>query len=120
MSALEFDFDFRTRAPREELGRADASGIYDNASYRLRGYVLTDAQGRFTIDTIIPGQYPGRTEHVHVKVTPAGGATLTTQLYFPAEAASNTSDPIYSPALLLAMKPSGSGFLGTFTYVLSV
>jgi hypothetical protein len=32
--------------------------------------------------------------------------------------ASNTSDGIYSPDLLLAVTPSGSGFVGTFTFVL--
>jgi protocatechuate 3,4-dioxygenase beta subunit len=101
---------------RLDIWQADANGQYDNNGYRLRGYVLTDAGGRYTVETIIPGQYPGRTEHIHVKVTPSGGATLTTQLYFPDQP--NASDGIFDPSLLLALTPSGSGYLGTYIFVL--
>lgn len=100
-----------------DIWQADASGTYDNAGYRLRGHVATDANGTFTFQTIIPGEYPGRTEHIHVKVTPSGGATLTTQMYFPGVTA-NDGDGIYSPTLLLSMTPAGDGYLGTFTFVL--
>jgi protocatechuate 3,4-dioxygenase beta subunit len=101
-----------------DVWQADAGGVYDNSGYRLRGYVFTDADGRFTIETIIPGEYPGRTEHIHVKVTPAGGSTLTTQLYFPGVSA-NDADGIYSPELLLEMTQTGDGYTGTFTFVLA-
>lgn len=101
-----------------EIWQADASGAYDDTGYRLRGYVLTDATGRFTIETIVPGEYPGRTEHLHVKVTPAGGSTLTTQLYFPGVQA-NDGDGIYDPALLLAMSDSSSGLTATYTFVVA-
>ena len=100
-----------------DIWQADSSGTYDNSGYTLRGYVVTDATGRFTIETIVPGEYPGRTEHIHVKVTPPGGSTLTSQLYFPGTAA-NTSDGIYSPDLLLAIETSGDALVGTFTFVL--
>jgi protocatechuate 3,4-dioxygenase beta subunit len=103
-----------------DVWQADASGQYDNSGYRLRGYVMTDASGRFTIETVIPGEYPGRTEHIHVKVTPSGGSTLTTQLYFPDAASANQSDGIFDPSMLLAMTPSGSGYIGTYTFVLRV
>ena len=98
--------------------QADSTGTYDNSGYTLRGYVVTDATGRFTIETIVPGEYPGRTEHIHVKVTPAGGSTLTTQLYFPG-ATANDSDGIYSPDLLLDITRSGDALVGTFTFVLA-
>ncbi|HMJ80076.1 MAG TPA: dioxygenase [Candidatus Dormibacteraeota bacterium] len=99
-----------------EIWQADASGAYDNNGYTLRGYVLTDGQGRFTIQTVVPGEYPGRTEHIHVKVTPPGGTTLTTQLFFPGTTA-NDDDAIYDPSLLLAISEQGSGLVGTFTFV---
>ncbi len=99
-----------------ETWQADASGTYDNTGYTLRGYVLTDADGRYTIRTIVPGEYPGRTEHVHVKVTPPGGATLTTQLYFPG-ATANDSDGIYSPDMLLAITRDGDALIGTYTFI---
>ena len=96
------------------LGTAGAGA----RGYTLRGYVLTDAEGRFTIQTIVPGEYPGRTEHIHVKVTPPGGSTLTTQLFFPGTSA-NDGDSIYDPSLLLAITPQGSRLLGTYTFVLA-
>ena len=101
-----------------EIWQADSSGTYDNSGYTLRGYVLTDAEGRFTIQTIVPGEYPGRTEHIHVKVTPPGGSTLTTQLFFPGTSP-NDGDSIYDPSLLLAITQQGSGLLGTYTFVLA-
>ena len=87
--------------------------------YRLRGYVLTDATGGFTIETIVPGEYPGRTEHIHVKVTPPGGSTLTTQLYFPG-LQGNDADGIYDPALLLEVIEGPSGLTATYTFVVAV
>ncbi len=99
-----------------ETWQADASGAYDNAGYTLRGYVMTDADGRFTINTVVPGEYPGRTEHIHVKVTPSGGATLTTQLYFPGTTA-NDGDGIYSPDMLLDITEDGDALIGTYTFI---
>jgi protocatechuate 3,4-dioxygenase beta subunit len=100
-----------------EIWQADSTGTYDNAGYTLRGYVMTDADGRFTILTVVPGEYPGRTEHIHVKLTPPGGSTLTTQLYFPGTTA-NDSDGIYDPSLLLDVAEEGDGLIGTYTFVL--
>jgi protocatechuate 3,4-dioxygenase beta subunit len=101
-----------------EIWQADSTGTYDNSGYTLRGYVLTDAGGRFTLLTIVPGEYPGRTEHIHVKVTPPGGSTLTTQVYFPGTAA-NDADGIYDPNLLLDIATSGDGLVGTYTFVVA-
>lgn len=100
-----------------ETWQADSAGVYDNAGYTLRGWVTTDADGRFTISTIVPGEYPGRTEHIHVKVTPPGGATLTTQMYFPGTQA-NDEDGIYDPSLLLAITEDGDALVGKFTFVI--
>jgi protocatechuate 3,4-dioxygenase beta subunit len=101
-----------------EIWQADSAGSYDNAGYTLRGWITTDADGRFTILTIVPGEYPGRTEHIHVKVTPPGGATLTTQLYFPGTAG-NDADVIYDPSLQLDITQAGDGLVGTCTFVLA-
>ena len=56
-----------------ELWHADADGRYDNDGFRLRGHQFTDAEGRYRLDTIVPGLYPGRTRHIHAKIQPAGG-----------------------------------------------
>src|SRR6266568_7573076 len=86
-----------------DFWQADAGGTYDNNGYRLRGHQLTDAAGRYYLETILPGEYPGRTEHIHVKLHAPGKAVLTTQLYFP-DVASNQQDSIFDPHLLVTMQ----------------
>lgn len=85
---------------RVDFWQADAAGAYDNTTFRFRGYQITDASGAYRLETVIPGEYPGRTEHIHVKVTPPGGPTLTSQLYFP-DVARNNSDGIFDAKLLV-------------------
>src|SRR5213594_4655110 len=102
-----------------DFWQADGSGNYDNSGYTLRGWQLTDAQGRYRLETVIPGLYPGRTEHIHVKVTPAGGKTYTTQLFFPG-VAQNTSDSIYSAAMLVKLDRSTNPLGGTFVFVVDL
>jgi protocatechuate 3,4-dioxygenase beta subunit len=103
-----------------DFWQADTSGRYDTSGYRLRGHQLTDAEGRYTLDTIVPGEYTGRTEHIHVKVQAPGGAVLTTQLYFPG-VARNSDDPLYDPALSVDLKDAGGGArTATFDFVVSV
>ena len=85
---------------RVDVWHTDAKGNYDmSKTYASRGYMLTDGEGRFQFETILPVIYTGRTAHIHVKITPPGGQTLTTQLYFPNEA-TNTGDAIFDPRLL--------------------
>jgi protocatechuate 3,4-dioxygenase beta subunit len=88
-----------------DFWQADGDGEYDNEGFRLRGHQFTDSRGRFTLTTVVPGLYPGRTRHIHVKVQKRGGEALTTQLYFPGEA-QNESDGIFDDALLVAVKGS--------------
>ncbi len=68
-----------------DFWQADDTGRYDNSGFRLRGHQFTDAEGRYRLRSVVPGLYPGRTRHIHVKVQPSGGPVLTTQLYFPGE-----------------------------------
>ncbi len=51
-----------------DFWQADGRGQYDVAGYRLRGHQFTNASGAFSLETILPGLYPGRTRHLHVKV----------------------------------------------------
>lgn len=103
-----------------DLWHADAHGAYDNAGYRLRGHLLTDAQGRYQFETIIPGRYGRRTPHYHVKVKPPGEARmLTTQLYFPGEAA-NQGDFLFDPRLLMAVQARSNGAFARFDFILAM
>lgn len=102
-----------------DLWHCDAAGVYDNDGYRLRGHQFSDAQGRFVFETIVPGKYPGRTRHYHVKVQAPGQKALTTQLYFPGEPG-NASDSIFDPTLLLDI-PFGRGpNLARYDFVLDL
>ena len=85
---------------RVDFWQADSQGVYDNAGYTLRGYQTTGEDGSYRLETVIPGQYPGRTEHIHVKVQAPGGPELTSQLYFP-ESTTNSGDGIFLPQLLV-------------------
>jgi len=92
-----------------DIWHADDAGIYDNEGYRLRGHQFTDAAGRYAFETIVPGLYPGRTRHFHIKYQAAGQPVLTTQLYFPGEA-ENERDGIFHPALVLEVSGGTARF----------
>jgi len=102
-----------------DFWHCDDAGVYDNVGYKLRGHQFTDDAGRYSLETIVPGVYPGRTRHIHVKVQAPNQPVLTTQLYFPGEPA-NARDGIYNPALEMALQDSAEGQLGTFNFVLPV
>ena len=100
-----------------DFWQADDRGEYDNAGYRLRGHQFTDDAGRYRLGTIVPGHYPGRTRHLHVKVQAPNGPVLTTQLYFPDEPA-NQRDGIFTPELVMKVRDADAGKLATFDFVL--
>lgn len=101
-----------------DFWQADDVGVYDNTGYRLRGHQYTDDAGRFSLETVVPGLYPGRTRHIHVKVQAPNGPILTTQLYFPNEPR-NTTDGIFDPTLVLDMQDDANGKQAAFTFVLN-
>lgn len=104
----------------------------------LRGYQVTDAEGRARFTTIYPGWYRGRTVHLHFKLrspaTQRPGFEFTSQLYFDdtltdrvlaaapyaergIRRTRNSADGIYrrrGSQLLLALAPQGDGYAGTF------
>ncbi|GAA2892717.1 dioxygenase family protein [Nonomuraea rubra] len=102
-----------------DFWQADNSGAYDNITYNFRGHQYTNAQGAFKLTTIVPGLYPGRTRHLHVKAQAPGRPILTTQLYFPGEPRNNT-DTIFDPRLLMTVRTVGTGREATFDFVLNV
>ena len=101
-----------------DFWQADGNGNYDNSGYTLRGWQLTDANGTYRLETVIPGLYPGRTEHIHFKVT-VNGKTYTSQLFFPG-VSQNEGDSIYSAQMLVKLNTSTSPVTGTFTFVVNV
>ena len=101
-----------------DFWQADGKGQYDNSGYTLRGHQFTDNTGRYHLETIVPGLYPGRTEHIHVKVQSPNGPMLTTQLFFPG-VASNQADSIFDPKLLVTMQDVPDGKAATFNFVVN-
>jgi protocatechuate 3,4-dioxygenase beta subunit len=71
------------------------------------------------LETVVPGLYPGRTRHIHVKVQAPNQPVLTTQLYFPGEA-SNDRDGIFNSALVMDVQDTGDGKAGAFNFVLNI
>lgn len=78
-----------------EIWHTDTDGKYYPASngpasqysldeLKLRGYVVTDADGRCRFTSIYPGPYPGRTRHIHMRVAAEGYGALVTQIIVPA------------------------------------
>jgi protocatechuate 3,4-dioxygenase beta subunit len=99
-----------------DFWQADSMGQYDNSGFRLRGHQFTDADGRYRLRRVVPGVYPGRTRHIHVKVQPSGGRVLTTQLYFPGEA-KNHSDGLFRKELLMRTARNAGWLAGRFDFV---
>ncbi|WP_159588404.1 dioxygenase family protein [Hydrogenophaga sp. BPS33] len=82
-----------------DLWSADHLGIYDRQGTHLRGIVLTDAQGRYAVETLLPSDYAehdhdpvgelframGRTNtraaHVHARIGIDQKLCLTTQVF---------------------------------------
>lgn len=72
-----------------DFWQADSNGKYDIVGFNLRGKAISDENGNYTLETIIPGsELAGdivRPAHIHVKAwipNNPGIPTLVTQLYF--------------------------------------
>ncbi len=88
-----------------DVWHANDAGQYDNSGFNLRGVTYSNGQGFYIFETILPGHYPNggsfRPSHIHIKITPPGFDTLTTQLYFegdeyiPGDAAASITSGTY-------------------------
>jgi protocatechuate 3,4-dioxygenase beta subunit len=85
-----------------DMWQCDALGVYSDVSEMgfntvgqkfLRGYQLTDANGRGQFTTIYPGWYQGRATHIHFKIR-NGNQEFTSQFFFD----DNLSDQINAQA----------------------
>jgi protocatechuate 3,4-dioxygenase beta subunit len=74
-----------------EIWQCDHDGVYIHTqdagrkprdrNFQGYGRFLTDSSGAYYFRTIRPVAYPGRTPHIHFKVTKGGHHLLTTQCY---------------------------------------
>ena len=137
--------DCRTSLPGTliEIWHADNEGHYDKKRpgdffekappFHLRGILMTDAKGRYEIQTIVPGAYPippdmpglekygglTRARHIHIKVLPFLNVALTTQLYFKGDE-HLAGDPWagHKPSLVLDLRQDGEFMVSEFDFVL--
>lgn len=114
-----------------DVWQADSDGHYDNdgsfgrgnTPLRLRGRLLTAADGSFSVRSILPGRYLNgatyRPAHVHVKLSAAGHRPLTTQLYFPDDPY-NDGDPFIHRSLIMQTVTRADLVQARYDFVLAV
>src|SRR5262245_14679493 len=137
--------DCRTPVPGAliEIWQANHAGLYDTnkpanftevTSFHLRGMLYTNEQGRYEIDTIMPGRYPvppnlpglekygglTRPAHIHFRVMESLHVPLTTQLYFKGDPYI-AGDPFagHKTSLAIDLTPDGTLRRGVFDIVLA-
>ncbi|HVE48879.1 MAG TPA: twin-arginine translocation pathway signal protein [Casimicrobiaceae bacterium] len=137
--------DCRTRLANTliEVWQANHAGQYDTDSpgnfterntFRLRGMMLTNQQGTYEFETVVPGRYPippnipglekyagvTRPAHIHFRVSDSLHVPLTTQVYF-------RDDPFIAkdpwaarkPSSAIGLKQEGKFLRGAFDIVLA-
>ena len=132
-----------------DIWHCDAAGVYSGVQGALgtnflRGYQMTDANGKASFITIFPGWYSGRAVHIHFKIRTTGTNSqayeFTSQLFFDEAVANqvyaqapysgrgtpdtpNSRDNIYSSAgdqLLLKLSQANGGYNAAFNIALDL
>jgi protocatechuate 3,4-dioxygenase beta subunit len=130
-----------------DLWHCDAVGLYSGYNLPggntvgedfMRGIQFTDAGGIATFQTIFPGWYQGRANHMHLKVRLSQTTYITSQLFFPqdigdsihttrepytargANPVKNEDDGILrstprAEATMASMSPDGDGYTAAIT-----
>ena len=106
----------------------------ERGDFRLRAMMLTDQQGNYEFETIMPGRYPvppnlpglekyaglTRPAHIHFRVSESLHIPLTTQLYFKDDP-HIAKDPWASrkPSMAIGLKQEGKFLRGHLDIVLA-
>jgi protocatechuate 3,4-dioxygenase beta subunit len=98
----------RIAGARVDLWQPDIRGVYDMTGFGLRGYQVTDRQGGYRFDTIVPGAPNGRAKHLNLRVRVSGHPDFYTEIFFPDDPA-NTRDRRFRKELLLQPKQGSGG-----------
>ena len=116
---------------RLEVWQCDSFGHYHHVggpaesgdpNFQGFGAVTTDADGRYSLRTIKPVPYPGRTPHIHFTVLENGRRRLTSQMFIEGEPG-NARDGLYrslgNEARLVTMRltDAGKGLAGSLEIV---
>ncbi|MFK7860838.1 MAG: hypothetical protein AB8B64_18620 [Granulosicoccus sp.] len=76
------------------LHTGDSQNIEYDVAFQGFGHDITNDLGEYSFRTIKPTKYPGRTQHIHVKVCIGDKELLTTQFYIDGEP-NNEQDRIF-------------------------
>ncbi|HXT69945.1 MAG TPA: hypothetical protein VN700_09335 [Vicinamibacterales bacterium] len=90
----------RIKGARVDFWQAGPDGKLQATGFRLRGAVLTDAEGRYSLTTVVPGALAGRARRIGVRIAPAGKKPLATVLFFPDDSVA-ARDSQFKPALVM-------------------
>lgn len=102
-----------------DFWQADGNGDYDNEGYTLRGHQYTNENGKYTLTTVLPGEYPGRTPHIHFKIRARESSqTTTAQLYLP-NAEKNQSDAIFNEKTVINLQKGSDGYTASYNFVIN-
>ncbi len=122
-----------------EIWQASSAGLYNHPNdsaqdpaldpeFQFWGRAVTGEDGRYIFNTIVPGEYDGRTaRHIHFRIDAPGYSRLTTQSYFANYGERNALDGLYAGLSaeergLLTVEfdqPAGEPWMGTFNIVLA-
>jgi protocatechuate 3,4-dioxygenase beta subunit len=91
-----------------EFWQADGRGAYDATGFAFRGRQQTDAGGRYTLTTLVPGATAGRAPCLGVRIVADTRAELWTVLFFPGRR-ENARDPRFTDALLITRESAVGG-----------
>jgi catechol 1,2-dioxygenase len=116
-----------------DVWQANAKGRYYNVDpgspsapdqLRLRGRLRADREGRYRIETVMPGAYPlqpqrFRPRHVHVLVSHPRAVQLTTQVYFSGDPYL-AQDPFVREGQTVTLARADGVWQGTHDFVLDL
>jgi protocatechuate 3,4-dioxygenase beta subunit len=106
------------KGARVDFWQADARGVSDATGFRLRGYQMTDVNGQYRLETVVPAASAGRARHLSAKIEAAGKPGLLTALFFPDDPA-NAHDPAFRKELVIETTSASGGLTATFDFVLN-
>ena len=107
-----------------DFWQANENGDYDNLGFNFRGKIITDENGNYNLETIIPGKYLNgsqyRPSHIHLKVQAEGYDELVTQIYFQGDESISADPWASSPSASNRIIPLNAGFAGDWFGVFDV
>jgi protocatechuate 3,4-dioxygenase beta subunit len=97
----------RIKGARLDFWQANANGLLDRAGFEMRGAVLADAEGRYSIETVVPGNETGRARRIRVRIELPDKTAFTTVLFFPEDPMA-ARDRDFKPALVMRRAPGAT------------